>query len=110
MSKLREVAFNNSDVKRVDFDVQLDITSGFDGQKSLLWLKGSNIPRVIREIKSFLLQISNRSKLSGSESKLPFCFIPGKIFNEISGPLLIISIPNSDFDVVVLCGENIWWQ
>jgi hypothetical protein len=72
MGKLWVITFNKFNVKRVDFNVKFEITSGLDGQQSLLWLERSDIPRIIWEIKSFLLHISNWSKLSGAESELSF--------------------------------------
>jgi hypothetical protein len=39
VSELREIALDKSNVQRVDLDVQLNVTSCFDCQQSLLWLK-----------------------------------------------------------------------
>jgi len=70
----------------------------------------SDIPRIIWEICALLLKVRNRSELSCLKLHLTLLSIKSELLDVISGPLLLLSIPHTNFNVVILGGEDIVWQ
>ena len=103
--ELRLFHFNKLDEQRINLDVDCQ-TFGLDGQKSLLITNRSQVPRVVRVISSLILQVGNRSELGKGKLQFPFG-LSWSINNVLSGPLLLLIVPDTDLWLIVLVEVNI---
>ena len=79
-------------------------------QERNLVCNASDIPRVIWEIGALLLKVGNWCELSGLKLHLALGSIKGELLNVIGRPLLLLLIPHTNFNVVIFCSEDIFWQ
>lgn len=93
----------------MNFNVNLN-TFGLDCQECDLVSSASDIPSVIGEISALLLKVGNGCELSGLKLHLTLLSVKGELLNEIAGPLLLLLIPHTNFNVIIFCSEDIFWQ
>ena len=107
--QLRLGHVNELDEQGMDLNVNAD-SLGVDGQQGNLVADGSQIPGVIGEVSSLRLKIGKRRKLACIEHKLSFLLVVVEVLNVVGAPGLAIFIPNSDFVLVVVGDEHVWWK
>jgi len=93
----------------MNFNVDLN-TFGLDCQERNLICNASDIPRVIWEISTLLLKVGNWCELSGLKLHLTLLSVKSELLNEIAGPLLLLLIPHTNFNVIIFGSEDILWQ
>ena len=93
----------------MNFNVYLN-SFCFNWKKGNFFLNASYIPRIIREVSNFWLEISYWSKLFSIELKLSFSPIENQFFNVFCWPALLLFIPNTNFNFIVFSCKNIVWK
>lgn len=96
-------------VQREDLDPHFD-SLRHNGQQSQVLIDTPEVPRVIGVVSCLQLKVCDWCELPRAELQLSLGSVELEIVDEVDRPDLLVFIPDSDLDLILLSREYVVWQ